>query len=116
MPPQPLKSVRRNARAKADPLALRNNPALAAKIAEAIGFWARVESTLGNMLALMLKTGARVSMAMFGAIVNSRIQLDVIESAARVTLPPEDFEIFGALMVLVKRAGAKRHKLERDRV
>jgi len=59
----------------------------------------------------MLNAGVRVSMAMYAAIRNSKIQMDVLEAAARLSLSTEDLELFGAILILVKRAGAKRHKL-----
>jgi hypothetical protein len=111
MPPQPLRSVRRNATAVGDPAALRRYPALAADLGEIIALWSRIESTLGIALAMMLKAGVRVSVAMYGAILSSQAQMDALEAAARVTLGPEDFRLFGAVLTLVKRAGSKRHKL-----
>jgi hypothetical protein len=112
MPPQPLLKVRRNAKAIANPtVAFHRNPALAVHVAEVIASWARVESQLGTILALMLKGGVRASVAMYGAIRNAQAQLDALEAAAKVTLLPDDLRLFSAVMILVKRAGAKRHKM-----
>lgn len=111
MPPQPLSSIRRDAIAIGDPSVLHRYPAIAVRLGEVIATWARIESTLGYILAIMLKSGVHASMAMYAAILNSRIQLDALEAVARVTLSQSDFEIFGAVITLVKRAGAKRHRL-----
>lgn len=111
MPPQPLSSVRRDARPIADPAALGRQPTLATLVAEIIATWSRIESTLGNTLGMMLRAGVQVSAAMYRAIFNFKIQMDVLEAAARLSLSQEDFELFGAIMVIVKRTGTKRHNL-----
>jgi hypothetical protein len=111
MPPQPIRSVRRNATAIADPAAVRRYPNLATDIAEIVALWSRVDTALGAILAYMLKAGVRASTAMYGAILSSQAQMDALEAAAKATLNKRDFELFGAVMVVIKRAGAKRHKI-----
>jgi hypothetical protein len=111
MPPQPLRSIRRNATAIADANALARFPAMAAQIGTIVAVWSRVESLLGTVLAFMLKSGIRVSMAMYSVILNSQIQMAVLKAAAKVVLTPDDFKLFSAVLILVNRAGQKRHKL-----
>jgi hypothetical protein len=111
MPPQPLSRVRPKADAIADPGALRRVPAIAAHVGEIVATWARIESTLGITLAGMLDAGVRASVAIYAAILNSKAQMDALEAAAKVTLEPKDFKLFGAVIILIKRAGSKRHKL-----
>jgi hypothetical protein len=111
MPPQPLSSKRKiGAHVSLDPIALRKNAPAAAKVAHAIALWARIESTLGTILARMLGGEARPLIAMYEAIRNSQTQIDVLEAAAKVALSPDALELFGALMVLVKQAGKIRHR------
>jgi hypothetical protein len=111
MPPQPIWSIREDAKATANPNMIRRQPALAVHIAEIIALWSRIETTLGGVLALMLDAGVRPSMAMYGAIQNSRAQMDALEAAAKSVLSEGDFELFGAVMTIIKRAAAKRHKI-----
>ncbi len=111
MPPQPIRSVRRNATVQLDPFALRRHPDLAARVAEIIAVWSRVDSELGGILAYMLKGGARPSIAMYSALTSSAAQMAALEAAARVSLSPDDLGLFRAILVLVKRAGAKRNKI-----
>ena len=111
MPPQPLRSVRRRATALVDHDALLRHPQLAARIASAIALWARIDAELGAILAFMLKGDVRPSIAMYAALTSSQAQMAALEAAARASLAADDRKLFGAVLVLVKRAGAKRNKI-----
>jgi|SRR5579863_9682037 len=111
MPPQTVSSKRRDAEVNLDPIALRRHPELAARIADAIAFWSRIESILGSILGRMLGSQARPSIAMYEAIRSSQVQMDVLEAAANAALSPENLEVFNPLLVAVKHAGAARHKI-----
>lgn len=111
MPPQPICSVRRNATASVDHLTLRRHPDLAARVADIIAIWSCIDLQLGAILAFMVKGDVRSSIAMYSALTSSQAQMAVLEAAARISLSPDDLNLFGAVLTLVKRAGAKRNKL-----
>jgi hypothetical protein len=111
MPPQPLRSVRRRATASIDHDALLRHPQLSARIGRAIALWARIDAELGAILAFMIKGDARSSIAMYAALTSSQAQMAALEAAARASLTADDLKLFGAVLVLVKRAGAKRNEI-----
>jgi hypothetical protein len=111
VPPQPIRSVRRNATVQLDHLALFRHPDLANYVAEIVALWSRIDSELGAILAYMLKGDVRSSVAMYSALTSSQAQMAALEAAAGVSLPPDDLKLFGAVIKLIKRAGAKRNKL-----
>jgi hypothetical protein len=111
MPPQPILRVRRNATANIDPSALRRHPDLAVCIADIVAIWARIDSDLGSALAFMLNGAIRPAVAMYGALTSAQAQMAALEAAARECLSPENLDLFGAVIVLVKQAGAKRNKI-----
>jgi hypothetical protein len=111
MPPQPLSSVRRNATVRLDPLAPERRPALAGRIATIIAIWSRIDSDLAAILAYMLKGELSAAIAMYSALTSSQAQMAALEAAARVSLADADRPLFGAVLSLVKRAGAKRNRI-----
>jgi hypothetical protein len=111
MPPQPLLSVRRDAAVNVEPITLRQYPDLARSISDVIATWSQVECNLGVLLARMLGAAARPSMAMYSALSSSAAQMAALQAAADVALSRERLELFGALLILVKRAATKRNKI-----
>jgi hypothetical protein len=111
MPPQPLTSINRNAKFSADPISIRRYPELAGYISDVIATWGHVECSLGVILARMLGGAARPSMAMYTAIVSTSAQMAALQAAAEEVLSPERLELMGALLIVVKRAAAKRNKI-----
>jgi hypothetical protein len=111
MPPQPLLSVRRDAAVNVEPITLRQYPDLARSISDVIATWSQAECNLGVLLARMLGAAARPSMAMYSALSSSAAQMAALQAAADVALSRERLELFGALLILVKRAATKRNKI-----
>lgn len=111
MPPQPLSSKHVSGAVTLNPVSVKERPELAAKIAQIIAIWARIESLLATILARVLVTQVRPSMAMYEAIHNTQIQMAVLTAAANTTLSGEVLEIFSALMIVVKQSANNRHKV-----
>jgi hypothetical protein len=111
MPPQPVRSVRRNATVLISHEALLRHPKLATSMAYAIAVWSRIDAELGTILAYMLKGDTQAAVAMYAALTSSQAKMDALEAAARVSLVGDDRRLFAAVLILVKRAGAKRNRV-----
>src|SRR5438477_4398207 len=87
MPPQPLYSVRRNAKIAPDHLDIRKRPELAQLLGIAIATWAHVESALAGLLAGMLGgKPAETPIAMYNALTSTASQYAAMRAAADTSL------------------------------
>jgi len=115
MPPQPLSSVNRNAIVKGgSTIAFQKHPDLAMLVAQAIGAWAELDSTISKILIQMLGAHAEPAARMYAALRSSQAQFDALAAAARCSLQPRDLELFNALMLVVRPARRARHRLAHD--
>jgi hypothetical protein len=112
MPPQPLRSVHRTAKVYADHTGIARSPELVQLVGQAIAIWAHVESSLANLLAVMLKgASAETAIAMFGALTSTNAQTDVLRAAAELALKDTTSKrIFEAIIRLVRERARTRHK------
>jgi len=111
MPPQPLSSVKSDARIIPNPGVLRAQPTLAPLIADVISLWSHIEANLATVLARMLVASAQAGMAMYQAVRSPNAQFDMLKALARETLAPAQLPIFEAAMRLVRRFGRQRDRI-----
>ena len=90
---------------------LEDRPECAIIIARCVAGWSYVENATALLLSSILKINTEPALAMFLAISNSSVQAAVISAAAQTVLSEADFELFGAMMNLVKRIGDERNQL-----
>ena len=90
---------------------LEDRPECAIIIARCVAGWSYVENEIALLLASILRINTEPALAMFLAISNSATQTAVISAAAEVVLTEIDFELFGALMNLVRKIGDERNHL-----
>ena len=99
-----------------EPDFLENRPEAATLIARCISLWAEVETELALLLATMLQANSEAAIAMFLRIENSRLQSDVLTSAANVVLTePRDLNLFKALLTYKQAVEAERNALVHGR-
>lgn len=112
MPPQPLSSVRRDARPYlAADIIVKQQPELAALAAGVIAHAAHIENLFGAILTTMLGANAAPAAAMFRALTSMNAQADVLAAAAEVVLDPVDQDLLGVLTALCEKAAKHRHRL-----
>src|SRR5271169_829424 len=111
MPPQPLSSVKSNARVISDPGVLRSRPELAARISDAISLWSHIEANLSVVLTRMLDGGVKSGTAMYQAVQSFRVHMTVLDEVAKIAIPREYQPTFNAVCTLVRRAARKQDKL-----
>ncbi len=113
MPPQPLSSIgkKRKINIVADPAALEWQPAFGQLVAHIISLWSAIEANLGVCLSRMLKTNARTGIAMYMALNSANARNSVLRAAAKSSLPQDKLIIFEAILRVISKSGAQRHKL-----
>ena len=111
MPPQPLSSVRRNAKVLASPDAITLRPNLAPLIAQIIARWADIEANVASILAFVLHAEAGPTVAMIQAVRSATAQMDMIEAAGAAKLQDPELEVFEAVLRLARRAASKRNNV-----
>ena len=90
---------------------LEDRPECAVIIARCIAGWSYVENEIALLLASILRINTEPALAMFLAIQNSATQTAVISAAAEVVLDAKDFELFGAMMNVIRKIGDERNHL-----
>jgi hypothetical protein len=112
MPPQPLSSVRSDARLYVGAGSAIHRPLLAQLVAHAVANWADIGYQLGGMLATMLGADAAPSIAMFYALSSSAAQIAALGAAAESILGrgSRDLEVFELVMLQAKKAATHRHR------
>lgn len=90
---------------------IEDRPECAIIIARCVAGWSYIENEIALLLASILRINTEPVLAMFLAISNSATQTAVISAAAEVVLTKEDFELFDAMMNLVRKIGDERNHL-----
>ncbi len=87
-------------------------PALAAKVAQCIAYWAEIEVSLGMFLAFLLHANEKAVLAIYTGLENRAAQLRMIESAASAILPQDHADIVSVVLnALVRPSMRYRDKL-----
>src|SRR3954449_8366415 len=111
MPPKTLDQLTATGAAIFDPECMRNEPALAAKIAECIARWSNTEAVLGSLLARLMDSTDLTATAVYRNAGSWPARIKVLEAAAALKLDPDDNKLFGHILTLVRKAADKRHDL-----
>src|SRR5947209_18804108 len=75
-----------------------SRPKVAIRIAQCIGEYAYIESTIGIFLAALLDTESKAVLAMYSALESRAAQGRMIMAAAASKLSPSDFDLLQAVM------------------
>lgn len=109
--PQPLRSVKRNARVFITADAISSNIKLATLVASVINYHARLEVELAVIFTHILGTSAPVGYQMYNSIESAAARSAILKASAQYSLNEEDNELFLVLHALFMRAAKKRHRL-----
>jgi hypothetical protein len=112
MPPQPLSSIRRDARIFTGASSAKARPLLVQLVAHALATSSDIEYHMGSLLATMLGANAPPAIAMFYALTSSTGQADAIGAAAERVLGigSNELDLFEIVMYQAKNAASHRNR------
>ena len=73
-------------------------PALGAKVAQCIAYWAEIEVSLGMFLAFLLHSNEKAILSIYTGLENRAAQLRMIESASSAVLPQDHADIVSVVL------------------
>jgi hypothetical protein len=81
-------------------------------IGQCLTMWPEVEITMALLLAILMKANSNdAAVAVYLSIRAGRGRKNAMEAAAHITLSAQDFELFGAVMIVFAATEAKRNHL-----
>src|SRR5262245_46379578 len=107
---QPLSRVHSTAQAHFKQFDLSIRPKIAEGIAQCIVAWTEVELQMAHLLAMLLDTNAAWAMSMYLSVDAASAQRAILAAAAESIMNQREFEVFEAVMSVVRAAHKHRNK------
>jgi hypothetical protein len=109
--PQPLSKVCPKATVSLHLEHSTNKPELAVLVSGVFARWAWIEHSISVLLLHILGAEAKPALAMFSVLNGQRLQMSAVRAAAKAALPPDQFEIFAAVMSVIECVQKDRNRL-----
>ena len=109
--PQPIAKIVQNPRVNLDSGALDNKPEMTKLVCRIFAVWAHIERQLIFLLIPVLGADAKAAVAIHSILTAQHLQLKALEAAAEAVLPPDDYDIFLAVMEIADAAQIPRNHL-----
>jgi hypothetical protein len=109
--PQPINKIVPNPRVILDTDALREKPDLAILVVKIFAVWANIERRLSVLLVHLLGADQVHAHAIFSILQTQALQTKALEAASKSALPPDDLDIFDAVLTVISGVQKTRNRL-----